>query len=126
MLISSARLYVHKNVKIAYICIMYIPVWPHNGVKSFLEEHSYFSASVFFIPYDVLVQKVLKCILIKIFWTIPTFPRFPAVGEQNCLLKVSNSVLPEREIREMCYQLSIVGIVKNIFISECFKSSLDL
>ena len=33
---------------------MYIPVWPHNGVKSFLEEHSYFSASVFFIPYDVL------------------------------------------------------------------------
>ena len=55
MLISSARLYVHKNVKIAYICIMYIPVWPHNGVKSFLEEHSYFSASVFFfIPYDVL------------------------------------------------------------------------
>ena len=47
MLISSARLYVHKNVKIAYICIMYILVWPHNGVKSFLEEHSYFSASVF-------------------------------------------------------------------------------
>ena len=54
VLISSARLYVHKNVKIAYICIMYIPVWPHNGVKSFLEEHSYFSASVFFIPFDVL------------------------------------------------------------------------
>ena len=50
VLISSARLYVHKNVKIAYICIMYIPVWPHNGVKSFLEEHSYFSASVFFYP----------------------------------------------------------------------------
>ena len=44
-----------KNVKInAYICIMYILVWPHNGVKSFLEEHSYFSASVFFIPFDVL------------------------------------------------------------------------
>ena len=54
MLISSARLYVHKNVKInAYICIMYILVWPHIGVKSFLEEHSYFSASVFLSP-DVL------------------------------------------------------------------------
>ena len=47
VLISSARLYVHKNVKInAYICIMYILVWPHNGVKSFLEEYSNFSASV--------------------------------------------------------------------------------
>ena len=47
MLISSARLYVHKNVKInAYICIMYILVWPHNGVKSFLEEHSYFSEAI--------------------------------------------------------------------------------
>ena len=55
MLISSARLYVHKNVKInAYICIMYILVWPHNGVKSFLEEHSYFSESVFFVHFDVL------------------------------------------------------------------------
>ena len=57
MLISSARLYVHKNVKIAYICIMYIPVWPHNRVKSFLEEHSYFSASVFvgFTPLHFLL-----------------------------------------------------------------------
>ena len=38
-----------------------------------------------------------------------------AYFKQKLLLKVSNSVLPDREIRKMCYLL--VGIVRNIFIS---------
>ena len=39
-----------------------------------------------------------------------------AISKQKFLIKRSNSVLLEWEIREMFYQL--VGIVKNIFISE--------
>ena len=40
----------------------------------------------------------------------------PSLGVRSPWLKVSNSVLPEREIQEMCYQL--VGFVYKIFNSD--------